>query len=63
MENVIVKETWDLWKDNIGYLLAIADFDKSAEDIAEEILQYLEGEGAFTLKEDFYDKSRFYERC
>lgn len=50
MENVIVKETWDLWKDNIGYLLAIADFDKSTEDIAEEILQYLEGEGAFTLE-------------
>ncbi len=44
MVNTITKETWDLWLDNIDYIINHSD---TSEKASEEILNYLEGEGAF----------------
>lgn len=50
MVNRITQDTWDLWWRNIMYLNDNADDPETA---ANDILNYLEGEGAFTLiKED-----------
>ena len=51
MINRITKGTWDLWVENMAYLMRSADPDKQYEDIAEDIMQYLENEGAFDLVE------------
>ncbi len=49
MTNFITKDTYDLWADNISYLISSADGKKDSDEIAESILEYLEGEGAFEL--------------
>ena len=48
MPNVITKETWELWADNIEYLIT---HEEDEGKLAYQILTYLEGEGAFTLKD------------
>ena len=45
MENRICQDTWDLWVENIDYLIDNTDRYK----VADEILHYLQDEGAFTL--------------
>ncbi len=51
MLNTIVKDTYDLWFENIDYLIRTGTSEgKASEEIAESILEYLEGEGAFELE-------------
>ena len=51
MINRITKDTWELWQKEIAY--HIRNEEKSNADFtAEEILKYLEDEGAFTLVEE-----------
>ena len=49
MINRITHETRELWWDNIVYLI---DNAKGSESAAEDILEYLEGEGAFAVIDD-----------
>ena len=49
MDNAIVKETRELWWNEI---VNIIDYAKGSESAAEDILVYLEGEGAFTVVDD-----------
>lgn len=49
MPNWITKDTWELWAENIEYIIDHTE-EKGTE--AYHILTYLEGEGAFTLKEE-----------
>ena len=51
MDNIIVKDTWDLWKEEITDYIEMED-KLNAEFIAEKILKYLQDEGAFTLVEE-----------
>ncbi len=53
MVNFIAKETWELWKDNIAYLVRNGSQEgRDSDDISESVLEYLEGEGAFSIIED-----------
>lgn len=49
MDNAIVKETRDIWWNEITNIIYCSE---SCENAAEEILEYLEGEGAFTVVDD-----------
>jgi hypothetical protein len=49
MDNAIVKETRDIWWQEIANIIYCSE---SSESAAEDILIYLEGEGAFTVVDD-----------
>lgn len=49
MDNAIVKETWEIWWNEITNIIYCSE---SSESAAEDILVYLEGEGAFTVVDD-----------
>lgn len=49
MGSQITQDTKELWWDNIRYII---ENTKEAEKASEEILNYLEGEGAFEVVKD-----------
>ena len=48
MINRITKETWELWAENIEYIIDHTEKGKEGSE-AYNILKYLESEGAFTV--------------
>ena len=48
MINRITPDTWEQWKQEIAYHISVSE-RSNAVFTAEEILKYLQDEGAFTL--------------
>ena len=56
MVNYITKDSWELWKDNISYIIYHSP-KSDPDNIAESILDYLQGEGAFDIIKDEEDEA------